>query len=80
MILIKKVIFKNYAPFPNCISKINNTQVDDGQYIDVVMPMYNLTEYSEVYSKTSESVWRYRDEQAQDTNCLMIFSHFNGSS
>ena len=44
------------------------------------MPMYNLTEYSEVYSKTSESVWQYRDEQAQDINCLMTFSHFNGSS
>ena len=45
----KKVIFKNCAPFTNCISKINNTQIDDAEYIDIVMPMYNLTEYSDNY-------------------------------
>ena len=37
----KKVIFKNYAPFTSYISKINNTQIDDAEYIDIVMPMYN---------------------------------------
>ena len=36
----KKVIFKNCAPFTNCISKINNTQIDNAEYIDIVMPMY----------------------------------------
>ena len=45
----KKVIFKNCAPFTDCISKINNTQVDNGKYIDIVMPMYNLIEYSDNY-------------------------------
>ena len=39
----KKVIFKNYAPFTNCISKVNNTQIDNTEYIIIVMPMYNLT-------------------------------------
>ena len=38
----KKVIFKNCAPFTNCISKINNTQIDNAAFIDIVMPMYNL--------------------------------------
>ena len=38
----KKVIFKNCAPFTNCISKINNTQIDNAEFIDIVMPMYNL--------------------------------------
>ena len=38
----KKVIFKNCAPFTDCTSKINNTQVDDGKDIDIVMPIYNL--------------------------------------
>ena len=37
----KKVIFKNCAPFTNCISKINNTQIDHAKDIDIVMPMYN---------------------------------------
>ena len=55
----KKVIFKNCAPFTNCISKINNTQIENAQYIDTVMPMYNLTEYSDNYSKTSGSLWQY---------------------
>ena len=55
----KKVIFKNCAPFTNCISKINNTQIDNAQYIDMVIPMYNLIEYSNNYSKTSGSLWQH---------------------
>ena len=50
----KKVVFKNCAPFTNCISEINNTQVDNAKDIDIVMPIYNLIEYSDNYSKTSE--------------------------
>ena len=55
----KKVIFKNCAPFTDCIIQINNTQVDSAKYIDIVMPMYNLIEYSDNYSKTSWSLWQY---------------------
>ena len=58
----KKVIFKNCAPFTNCISKINNTQIDNAEYIDIVMPMYNLIEYSDNYSKTSGSLREYCKE------------------
>ena len=58
----KKVIFKNFAPFTNCISKMNNTQIDNAEYIDIVMPMYNLIEYSDNYSKTSGSLWQYCKE------------------
>ena len=54
-----KVVFKNCAPFTNCISEINNTQIDNANDIDVVMPMYNLIEYSNNYSKTSGSLWQY---------------------
>ena len=49
----KKVMFKNCAPFTNCMSKINNTQIDNTEYIDIVIPMYNLIEYSDNYSKRS---------------------------
>ena len=55
--LNKKVIFKNCAPFTNCICKINNTQTDNVEYIDIVMPMYNLIEYSDNFSKKSGSLW-----------------------
>ena len=59
----KGVIFKNCAPFTNCMSEINNTQVDNAKGIDIVMPMYNLIEYSDNYVKTSGSLWQYyRDE------------------
>ena len=69
----KKVIFKNCTPFIDFISEINNTQVDTAKDIDVVMPMYNLIEYSDIYSKTSESLWQYyRDELALDNNNNII--------
>ena len=51
----KKVIFKNCAPFTNCISKINNTQIDNAEYIDLVMPLYNLIEYSD---KLFKNIWK----------------------
>ena len=38
----KGVAFKNYAPFTNCISEINNTQIDNCKDIDILMPLYNL--------------------------------------
>ena len=59
----KGVAFKNYAPFTNCIREINNTQIDNAKDIDIIMPMYNLIEYSDNYAKTSGSLWQYfRDE------------------
>ena len=35
----KEVIFKNCAPFTDCMSEINNTEVNNAKYVDVVMPM-----------------------------------------
>ena len=55
----KGVTFKNCAPFIKCISRINNTDIDTALDIDIVMPMYNLIEYSDNYSKTSGSLWQY---------------------
>ena len=54
----KEVIFKNCAPFTDCISKINNTQVDNAKDVGIVMPMHNLIEYSNNYSETSGSLWQ----------------------
>ena len=63
----KIVIFKNCAPFTNCISEINNTQIDNAKDIDIVMPMYNLIEYSDNYVKTTGSLWQFfRDEPVPD--------------
>ena len=59
----KKLVFKNNAPFINCVSKINGVKIDNAEDLDVVMPMYNLLEYSKNYKKTTGSLWNYyRDE------------------
>ena len=47
----KEVTFKNNAAFINCISKINGLKIDNAEDLDVVMPMYNLLEYSKNYKK-----------------------------
>ena len=51
----RKVIFKNCAPFTDWISEISNTQVDNAKYIDIVIPMYNLIEYSDIIQKHLEA-------------------------
>ena len=53
----KKVIFKNCDPFTNCISEINNTEKDNAKNIDVIVPLYDLLEYTQAYEKTSRSPW-----------------------
>ena len=62
----KGVTFKNCAPFTKCISRINNTDIDNAHDIDIVMPMYNLIEYSDNYSKTSGSLWQYYKSDPKD--------------
>ena len=62
----KGVAFKNYAPFTNCINEINNTQVDNAKDIAIVMPMYNLIEYSDNYGKTAGSLWQYFRDESND--------------
>ena len=52
----KGVTFKNCAPFINCISEINNTQVGNSKDIDIVMPMCNLIEYNDNYAKKNRKL------------------------
>ena len=57
------MVFKNNAPFVNRISKINGVKTDNAEDLDVLMPMYNLLEYSKNYRKTTGSLWNcYRDQ------------------
>ena len=77
----KKVIFKNCAPFTNCISEINNTQIDIIKDIDIVMPMYNLIEYSDNYAKTTGSLWQYcKDIPARNANGEIIVFGANNTT
>ena len=74
----KKVIFKNCAPFTNCISEINNIQIDNAKDIDIVMPMYNVIEYSDKYAKPTGSLWQYcKDIPARNVNDEIIIFDAN---
>ena len=64
----KEVVFKNGTPFVNCISKINNAEVDNAEDLDIVMAMYNLLEYNENYTKISASSWKYCRDKPDDSN------------
>ena len=69
----KKVIFKNCAPFINCISEINNTQVINVKDIDIEMPKYNLREYNDNELKISGSFWQYcKDIPALNNNGSIV--------
>ena len=75
----KKVIFKNCAPFTNCIREINNTQVENAKDIDIGMSMYNLIEYSDNYSKTSGSLSQCCKEipAVDNNNAIVNFAENN---
>ena len=65
----KNLILKNNYPFRSCISKMNNTFIKNEADLDIVMPTYNLLEYSENYSRTSETLRNYyRDELSDSAN------------
>ena len=62
-IIKKKLAFKNNTQIVSCVSKINNMLIDNAEDLGIVMPLYNLLEYSKNYSETTGSVWNYyRDE------------------
>ena len=62
----KGVTFRNWAPFTVCISEINNNQIDNTKYIDIVMPMYSLIECSNNYSIASGSLSQYYRDEPND--------------
>ena len=65
----RKLILKNNAPFVSCITRINGELIEDADDLDIVMPMYNLLEYSKNYRKTIGSLYNYyRDELTNDNN------------
>ena len=75
----KKVIFKNSAPFTNCISKIINAQVYNANDIDIVMPRYNVKEYSDNYSKIFGHLQQYcKDIPAVNNDSDIV--DFNGAN
>ena len=54
---------KNCAPFEKCSTEIDGTLVDETDFINITMPIYNLIEYSDNYSETSESLWNFKKDE-----------------
>ena len=68
-----QVVFKNCAPFEKCRTEINETFIDETDFINITMPMYNLIEYSDNYSDNSGSLWHFkRDEITNNAVLVMI--------
>ena len=62
----RRLTLENNAPFLSCVSKINGEFVENAEDLDIVIPMYNLLEYSKNYEKTSGSLFNYyRDETSE---------------
>ena len=62
----KEGAFKNNAPFINCISNFNSIKIDNAEYLDVAMLMYNLLEYSKDYRKVTGSLQNYYRDEPSD--------------
>ena len=78
----KKLVFESNASFINYISKINGIKIDNAEDLDVVMPMYNLLEYSKNYRKTTGNLWNYYRDGANSCtdNDNMTHSILNSES
>ena len=74
---IKEVTFKNNAPFINCILKINGVKIDNAEDLDIVMPMYNLLEYSKNYKKNNQVVYGIIIEMKEVIVFLLILNLLN---
>ena len=72
-----QVAFKSCVPFIKSITKFDRTIIDDAEYLDLVMSMYNLLEYSSNYSYTRGSLWFYcKDEASNSINDIEISDEF----
>ena len=76
-----RVAFKNCAPFTKCKTHINDEHVDNADNLDIIMPMYNLIEYSDNYSDTSGILWQFkRDEKNMNNRNLSNVTTADSSS
>ena len=72
----KQVAFKNCALFTKCNTKIDGITINDAEHLDLVMPMYKLTEYSSNYSGTTDHLWFYSKYEATGLNWFKDFKFF----
>ena len=63
-----RLAFKNCAPFTKCNLEMNDEHVDTAENLDIVMPMYNLIEYSDNYQDSSATLYQYKRDEPPNNN------------
>ena len=75
-----RLVLKNCAPFTKCNLEINDEHVDTTENLDIVMPMYNLIEYSDNYQDSSATLYQYKRDEPPEANAVADLTANNSSS
>ena len=75
-----RLALKNCAPFTKCNLEINDEHVDTAENLDIVMPMYNLIEYSDNYQDSSATLYQYKRDEPPEANAINDLTVDNLSS
>ena len=74
-----RLALKNYAPFTKCNLEINDEHVDTAENLDIVMPMYNLIEYSDNYQDSSATFYQYKRDEPPEVDAVADLTANNSS-
>ena len=75
-----RLALKNCAPFTKCNLEINDEHVDTAENLDIVMPMYNLIEYSDHYQDSSATFYQYKQDEAPEDDAVTDLTADNSDS
>ena len=75
-----RLALKNCAPFTKCNLEINDEHVDAAENLDIVMPLYNLIEYSDNYQDSSATLYQYKRDKPPEANTIADLTVNNSSS
>ena len=75
-----RLALKNCAPFTKCNLEINDEHVDMAENLDIVMPMYNLIEYSDNYQDTSATLYQYKQDEPPEADAVADLTANNSDS
>ena len=75
-----RLALKNCAPFAKCNLEINNEHVDTAENLEIVMPMYDLIEYSDNYQDSSATLYQYKRDEPPEDDAIADLTTDNSSS
>ena len=75
-----RLALKNCAPFTKCNLEINDEHIDTAENLDIVMPMYNLIEYSDSYQDSSATLYQYKRDEPPEANAIDDLTVDNSNS